>query len=208
MSKRTDFEPAALLRLLSDDPSARLVDEDGRYRFAAAGRIRPARISREHVAELLAKGLIAETASGSYAASETARAWLKRRENADQGFRGQHDTLAVTHVPGEDGDVLVNLDESPIAALARRSGKNGMPFLSPDLVAAAERLRRDFEIGRLQPRVTANWSASVNRGRRTGGSSGLTDLTDMALAARLRVDRAIEATGPELSGVLIDVCCF
>lgn len=208
MPKHVDFGLAALLRFLSDDPSARLVDAGDRYRFAAAGGTRPARISRAHVAELLAKGLIAETGPGSFAASETARAWLKRRDNADRGFRAQHHTLAVTRVPGEDGDVLTNLDESPIAALARRPGKNGMSFLSPDLVAAAERLRRDFEVGRLQPRVTANWSASVNRGRRTGGSSGLTDLTDMALAARLRVDRAIEATGPELSGVLIDVCCF
>jgi len=60
----------------------------------------------------------------------------------------------------------------------------------------------------LQPRVTANWSASVNDGRRTGDSSGLSNLTDMALAARLRVDRAIREVGPELSGVLIDICCF
>ena len=102
----------------------------------------------------------------------------------------------------------MNLDESPIAALARRPGKDGTPFLSPDLVVAAERLRRDFEIGRLQPRVTANWSASVNRGRRTGEAGGTGDLTDTALAARRRVERAVEAVGPELSGVLIDVCCF
>ena len=30
----------------------------------------------------------------------------------------------------------------------------------------------------------------------------------MALAGRLRVDRAMRAIGPELSGVLLDVCCF
>ena len=34
------------------------------------------------------------------------------------------------------------------------------------------------------------------------------DLTDAAIAARQRVDMAIDAVGPELSGVLIDVCCF
>ena len=30
----------------------------------------------------------------------------------------------------------------------------------------------------------------------------------MALAARLRFDRAMRAVGPELAGVLVDVCCF
>jgi hypothetical protein len=34
------------------------------------------------------------------------------------------------------------------------------------------------------------------------------DLTDVAVAARLRFDRAMRDVGPELSGVLIDVCCF
>jgi len=82
------------------------------------------------------------------------------------------------------------------------------PWLSADLTAAAERLRRDFEIGQLQPRITANWSASVSDGRRSGDGSGTKDLTDMALAARLRFDRAMRDVGPELSGVLIDICCF
>ena len=76
------------------------------------------------------------------------------------------------------------------------------------LAAAAERLRRDFEVGALQPRITANWSASVNDGPSERATGGMADLTDMALAARVRVDRAMHAVGPELSGVLVDVCCF
>ncbi len=55
------------------------------------------------------------------------------------------------------------------------------------------------------PRLGANWVASVSSGRRDGG---IADLTDAALAARIRVEKAIGAVGPELSGVLIDVCCF
>jgi len=75
-------------------------------------------------------------------------------------------------------------------------------------VTAAERLRRDFEIGQLRPRVTANWSAAVNSGRRAGDGSEIANLTDMALAARMRFDHAMREVGPDLSGVLIDVCCF
>ena len=55
------------------------------------------------------------------------------------------------------------------------------------------------------PRMGANWQATVSSGRR---ANGIADLTDSALAARQRVDRAIRAVGPELAGVLIDVCCF
>ena len=55
------------------------------------------------------------------------------------------------------------------------------------------------------PRFGANWIAPVSSGRRSGG---VADLTDAALAARVRVERAVESVGPELAGVLIDICCF
>lgn len=132
----------------------------------------------------------------------------KRRDGAAADFRAQHGAIEHVRLAGEGGErVLMNLDESPVASLTRRTGRGG-PFLSPHEAEAADRLRRDFEIGRLQPRVTANWSASVATGRRAEGGRGLADLTDMALAARLRFNKAIAAVGPELAGAAIDVCCF
>ena len=79
------------------------------------------------------------------------------------------------------------------------------PFLSAAEFQAGERLRADYTRGQIMPRLSANWVASVASGRRDGG---VADLTDAALAARQRVEQAISAVGPELSGVLIDVCCF
>jgi hypothetical protein len=89
----------------------------------------------------------------------------------------------------------------------RRRGPDGRPFLSAAEFGAGERLRADYTRGRIMPRLGANWEASVASGSRAQGG-GLADLTDAALAARQRVDAAITAVGPELSGVLIDVCCF
>ena len=50
-----------------------------------------------------------------------------------------------------------NAAESPVTALARRRDRDGTPFLSDELLAAAERLREDFELAQLGPRVTQNW---------------------------------------------------
>lgn len=106
------------------------------------------------------------------------------------------------------GDIrLTNLAESPLAQLARRRGKDGKAFLQPGEISAGERLRSDYTRGLIMPRMGANWVAAVATGRR-GGAGGAAELTDAALAARLRVEKAIAAVGPELSGVLIDICCY
>lgn len=47
----------------------------------------------------------------------------------------------------------VNIAESPLLMLARRREWMGGPFLLPDLVAAGERLREDFELAQMGARV-------------------------------------------------------
>jgi hypothetical protein len=103
--------------------------------------------------------------------------------------------------------VTVNLAESPLGQLARYRLRDGTPFVTGVEVDAGERLRHDYTRGRLVPRLGANWEAAVAPGRR-GAGGGLADLAVTALAARQRVDRALAAVGPELAGVLVDVCCF
>jgi hypothetical protein len=73
---------------------------------------------------------------------------------------------------------------------------------------AGERLRADFTRGSLSPKLGVNWQAAAAGGARSSGRGGIEDLTDAALSARLRVEKAIESIGPELAGILLDACCF
>ena len=102
----------------------------------------------------------------------------------------------------------MNLDESPLAWLARRKDKDGKPLLSEAEVNAGERLRADFYFAQMTPSVTANWSSLSGKtgGRRSAPGHGI-DMADHVVAARERVRLALKAAGPELAGILIDVCC-
>lgn len=101
-----------------------------------------------------------------------------------------------------------NLTESPLAWLASRKDKDGQPLLAAQEFDAGERLRDDFWFAQMTPRVTANWTLLLSAG---GGGRGAPDIgpdiRDSAIAARERVRRALAAVGPDLAGVLIDVCC-
>jgi Domain of unknown function (DUF6456) len=56
--------------------------------------------------------------------------------------------------------------------------------------------------------VTSNWSAAASPERtRRGAPSSAASLRDEVIAAKERVMRALMAVGPEISGVLVDICC-
>jgi hypothetical protein len=122
--------------------------------------------------------------------------------------RAEHLTLASREIMTESGigRVTVNDSESPLAWLARRKGRDGRTMIGHTQFIAGEKLRADFTRGHLAPRVTSSWSG-VARGKNCGGGDAGT-MTDAVIAARQRVRLALEACGPELSGVLMDVCCF
>ncbi len=113
----------------------------------------------------------------------------------------------VVEIAGIRSTVEVNFSESPLGQLMRRKDKDGRPFLSAREFQAGERLRSDYTRGCIMPRFGANWEPGVSSGQ-VGDGNGIADLTDAALAARQRVDHALKAVGPELSGLLVDVCCF
>lgn len=134
-----------------------------------------------------------------------------RRETAPaDAFRVQHQEHEAVVMETVDGreTVTVNAAESPLGLLRRYRTKQGSPFLSLREFDAGERLRSDYSRGQIMPHMGVNWGAVSATGRSPDDRNGIADLTDAALSARLRVEHAIDAVGPELSGVLIDVCCF
>ncbi|MEQ1714895.1 MAG: DUF6456 domain-containing protein [Hyphomicrobium sp.] len=109
----------------------------------------------------------------------------------------------------EDGKPRFNGDESPLTWLARRKDKEGRPLIARPEFEAGEKLRSDYHFALLAQRVTASWSSMpIDAGARRATPGIGVDLADNVIAARERVNRALAAVGPELAGILIDVCCY
>ncbi|MDR7230230.1 hypothetical protein J2X45_001311 [Caulobacter sp. BE264] len=106
-----------------------------------------------------------------------------------------------TSVETTEGTVRRNLGESPITWLARRRDRQGRPWLDAVEIAAAERLREEFESLGSLGRMTMRWDAM----RVDGGSPGLAS-AERDHAARQRIARALDAVGPELREILERVC--
>jgi hypothetical protein len=92
--------------------------------------------------------------------------------------------------------VTVNRAESPLAWLAARG------LVDARQVEAGERLRRDYEIAQLGPRVTMQWDKM-----RVDGGGGEADPALAQIAAKRRFDAAIAAAGNGLSDILWRVIC-
>ncbi len=160
--------------------------------------------------EAVARGLIVRDGQ-RIKAGEGTRTYLRRAmaEPGDEAFLDQHRDLAVETLveSGERRPVRRNLAESPLAGLARLKDRSGAAYYDADAIAAGERLAADFERAGLQPRITAAWEPRL-ASRVKGAAPAAVEIADSALGARARVNAAIEAIGPELSGVALDVCCF
>lgn len=201
-----DMEKAAVLRELPDGSTARIAVLERRVAqaFALKDWISCRKSGRLSLYEISAAG----RAALRRLLEEDARA----RGLAEEGtpFADQHRIWAERLIDeaGEDGPrpLRVNLAESPVQVLARRREKDGTPFLTPDLVAAAERLREDFELAQMGPRVTQNWERFLTGGER--GSFGGRGPGEGPRSARERVAAALRELGPGLGDVALRVCCF
>jgi hypothetical protein len=197
-----DMEKAAVLRSFPDGRTLRLavIDRAVAQAFALQEWIacpKPGRVS-------------------TYVITQVGRAALKRMApttgpgmaEAQADFGGQRNDWAERDMieDGEERRVRYNASESPVQVLARRRDRDGKPFLSTELVAAAEQLRMDFELAQMGPRVTQNWERFLTGSDRGGfakdGKGG------GALDARDRVSAALRDLGPGLGDMVLRCCCF
>lgn len=206
---RARKERERVVRFLAAGPAAVRPAAKADTMLLEAGERGAVSARSETLAALAREGVIARQGA-LLALSPEGRALARRAESPAEPFRAQHmerETRRLSTATGET-TVEANLCESPLAQLARRRTRNGAPFLAPDEVRAGERLRADYTRARIMPRLGANWDAAVASRRRGSGENGVAELTEAALSARQRVERALDAVGPELAGILVDVCCF
>lgn len=150
---------------------------------------RPGRIARYHITVAGREALNGVLAPGEGAAA------APQPDEEDTAHPAQRGARALRYGP----------TESPLVALARRRDKAGERFLGSDLVRAGERLREDFELAQMGPRVTQNWDrflcAVDEQGATPCRGTGVE-------AARGRVIGALRDLGPGLGDVVLRCCCY
>lgn len=211
-------EPDALLAIAPGMDKGAVLRPDG-----AGGHQRTAVVGRDVVHVFALREWIARDGGAKvacYRLTGPGRAALKRLRAEAAQTRRKHEeanTFGEAHRDWGSREMLetpqggrrtlqVNTAESPLGILARRKDKDGKPFLTPEMVLAGERLREDFELAQLGPRVTQNWDrfltvGGASSGPREGAGGG-------AMAARARLAEAMAELGPGLSDVAMRCCCF
>lgn len=223
-------EARRILRRLSEAGAVLAVAADLDKAVVLKGTVRTAVLDRSVAQAFALKDWIAVAHTGrvtSYAITSVGRAALRRMIEAEDAahapgfaeaqagfampFAGQHRSWGerVVAEPGNDAPrrMRTNIAESPLGVLSRRRDRDGEPFLTPDQVAAGERLREDFELAQLGPRVAQNWERFLSGGDR-GQYRPETAHSGGSDRARDRVALALRDLGPGLGDMALRCCCF
>lgn len=134
------------------------------------------------------------------AANVTSAAKRKKADDAPTANRLLVRTRRT--IDGKSLRFTANLAESPLGWLARRRLVSSRQF------EAGERLRGDFTIAGLTPRVTMNWDPAAVPGRSRRSPGEALDPTTAQIVAKQRFEAAVTAVGPGLSDVLWRVVCW
>jgi hypothetical protein len=193
-----NMDKAAVMRAMPDGRLMRMAVVDRALAQAFA--------LKEWIALRAEQGKVA-----TYALTQAGRAELKARlaQAAPRGLSEAAADFATGQGDWNDPEtstrrVRYNLAESPVAVLGRRRDKDGLPYLAPEFIRAAERLREDFELAQMGANVAQNWESFLTSRAARGSGDGPLALRD----ARARVALALADLGPDLGHIALRVCCY
>jgi hypothetical protein len=200
----------ALLRRLAP-PGSGLVEQAGAWHLVMpdGGKMAPVRATAGQVAELCAAGLLHCDPDGRWTLSPAGRRRLAVSAGRSDPFRRQHQHVVARRLADPAGApvrVAADAAESPLAWLYTRKDRDGRSLITEAQYRAGLRLHADFIRSGLSPRLTTNWDASLAEA--PGVAGGQLTPGEQALAARQRYRRALAGVGPELSRILVEVCCL
>lgn len=199
----------SILSVLANHRVAHYDKSKGLLKVSNGQENRVFKLKSEAASWLQRKGLVRVSEAGRVTLTQKAPGWMDRNGQSSEYFRGQHQKISQMEIIDPQGisQMVEAVDpESPLAWLMARKDKSGLPFLSEAHYAAGERLRLDYGRAALNPQMGMNWSSNGQRSGSSGRAVG--DANDASLDARDRVNDALSAVGPELSGPLVDVCCY
>lgn len=167
-------------------------------------------VGRDALKKALKAGLLTMNADGLVALSERGQRVASGQASAPGALSPaqREETTRTMDGPFGRERVIFNQAESPLTQIAARRDRNGQPFLSQSEVDAGERLRADYEQASIVPRLGINWEQPIAKGKAGAARPQGLEMSETVLAARQRVEKAIAAVGPDLAGILIDICCF
>ncbi|MFX0540156.1 DUF6456 domain-containing protein [Roseovarius sp. S4756] len=199
-------EAGAVLAVAAQMEKAVVVRGDG-----AADPTRTAVVDRAVAEAMALKGWIACDAPGRLARYHITKAGraalgglLAEAENRASGFADAQAPFSAREAAAAPRRMRYSANESPLLALARRRDRDGTRFIPEDLVRAGERLREDFELSLMGPRVTQDWSRFLTT---PGGGSSAGGHARGFEAARRRVEGALHDLGPGLGDIALRCCC-
>jgi len=168
------------------------------------------RLLPELVAALTASGALEEIEAGvRYRLAPAGRARARRAAaGEDEGYHAQHQPIGARAVIDRDGDLRTARGVDPagttVARLARLSDADGRPFLAPEELSAAHRLRADWEQGQAGLVRGSDWQAPPRGAAARPGSPGAAQAS--GIDARRRFERAIGALAPMLAAAVRAAC--
>ena len=127
-------------------------------------------------------------------------------------FVGQHQLQKPAVIKDQEQRTIFttrNETECPLGWMRARKDKAGNPLLDDFQFEAGERIRADFTMAQLSPRVTASWDFSGGSGASGGRHGGdVLEVSEKVVAAKQRLFNALDVLGPEMSSIVLEVCCL